>query len=164
MRTIVMSLTHPVTDEELAEIAKELPHLGNESPAGVPEGLHRFFESLRCVYRVCGKHAAGGSPRTGKFTIAIDEAVLDVDLPLTLKFDGAKTEGIQCIPTDAPIGTICFLRIDDDSLLLTRTRSMPWPLFDSRWVVCVEGRTGGYALERVLPFEAVQKVLPKAGL
>jgi NTP pyrophosphatase (non-canonical NTP hydrolase) len=50
-----------------------------------------------------------------------------------------------------PIGTPVTLRLDDGSTVDTTTRSEAWVLSSDRAVVKVEGRTGGYALERVQP-------------
>lgn len=38
---------------------------------------------------------------------------------------------------------------DDGSRWLTRTRSEPWQLGDGTWVILLEGKAGGYALDRV---------------
>jgi hypothetical protein len=46
-------------------------------------------------------------------------------------------------------GTDVTVTRDDGSLWLTRTRTDPWQLGDGTWVVGLEGRAGGYALDRV---------------
>lgn len=38
---------------------------------------------------------------------------------------------------------------DDGTRWLTRTRSGPWQLGDGTWVILLEGKAGGYALDRV---------------
>ena len=47
-------------------------------------------------------------------------------------------------------GTPVNVRLDDGSIWKTKTRSEPWQLGHA-WVVLLEGRTGGYLLERVTP-------------
>jgi hypothetical protein len=51
--------------------------------------------------------------------------------------------------TKLPEGTSVLLTLDDGSKIATRTRSLPWQLGHGAWVVLVEGKTGGWALERV---------------
>ena len=46
-------------------------------------------------------------------------------------------------------GTPVLLTLDDGTALATRTRSKPWQLSHGAWVVLVEGKSGGWALERV---------------
>lgn len=47
------------------------------------------------------------------------------------------------------LGTDVTVTRDDGSLWLTRTRTDPWQLGDGTWVVGLEGRAGGYLLDRV---------------
>jgi hypothetical protein len=46
-------------------------------------------------------------------------------------------------------GTAVTVTRDDGSLWQTRTRSDPWQLGDGTWVVALEGRAGGFRLDRV---------------
>ena len=53
-------------------------------------------------------------------------------------------------------GTPVVLREDNGELTFTRTRSEPWQLGGNNaatgaWVVLVEGKSGGYSLERITP-------------
>jgi len=48
-----------------------------------------------------------------------------------------------------PPGTICDLVQNDGTLLRTKTRSVAWNLGHGQAVVLVEGKTGGWELERV---------------
>lgn len=43
------------------------------------------------------------------------------------------------------------LVLDDRSTLQTKTRGQAWEIADGIAVVCVEGKSGGYRLNRVLP-------------
>ncbi len=54
-------------------------------------------------------------------------------------------------PVDTTItsGTDVTVTRDDGSLWQTRTRTDPWQLGDGTWVVALEGRAGGFALDRV---------------
>lgn len=54
-----------------------------------------------------------------------------------------------------PAGSNVFLRLDNGDEYATVTRSEPWQLAGGQWVVLIAGRTGGWALERVTPFEEV---------
>lgn len=51
-------------------------------------------------------------------------------------------------PNNLPIGTPVVVTRDNGSLVFTQTRGSPWQDRD-RWLVEVDGITGGYALERV---------------
>jgi hypothetical protein len=51
------------------------------------------------------------------------------------------------------VGQEVDLVLDNGAKMRTRTRSEPWQLGHGAWVVMVEGKTGGWALERVLPVE-----------
>ncbi len=54
------------------------------------------------------------------------------------------------IPRNAPSGT-SVQYIDDGGLIhYTVTRSEPWQLGGGQWVVLLEGRSGGYSLNRVM--------------
>jgi len=46
-------------------------------------------------------------------------------------------------------GTDVTVTRDDGSQWLTRTRTDPWQLGDGTWVVALEGRAGGFRLDRV---------------
>ena len=46
-------------------------------------------------------------------------------------------------------GTDVTVTRDDGSEWLTKTRTEPWQLGDGTWVVALEGRAGGFSLERV---------------
>ena len=48
-----------------------------------------------------------------------------------------------------PNGTDVAVTRDDGSIWLTRTRTAPWQLGDGTWVVALEGRAGGFRLDRV---------------
>lgn len=50
-----------------------------------------------------------------------------------------------------PVGSACTVIKDLGGALETRTRSTAWGLGDGSPVVMVEGISGGYALERVIP-------------
>jgi len=52
-------------------------------------------------------------------------------------------------PEDLQAGTDVTVTRDDGSLWHTRTRTEPWQLGDGTWVVALEGRAGGYRLDRV---------------
>ena len=47
------------------------------------------------------------------------------------------------------IGTEVNVLLDDGTIWRTHTRSEPWQLGHGQWVVALEGRAGGYALDRV---------------
>lgn len=51
--------------------------------------------------------------------------------------------------TALPNGTAVTVTRDDGSLWITRTRTDPWQLGDGTWVVALEGRAGGFRLDRV---------------
>jgi hypothetical protein len=51
--------------------------------------------------------------------------------------------------TTIPSGTAVTVTRDDGSPWLTRTRTEPWQLGDGTWVVALEGRAGGFRLDRV---------------
>ncbi len=51
--------------------------------------------------------------------------------------------------TTIPSGTAVTVTRDDGSLWQTRTRTDPWQLRDGTWVVALEGRAGGFQLDRV---------------
>jgi len=53
-----------------------------------------------------------------------------------------------------PPGTPVELTNDFDEIEHTRTRTPAWLLGSGQPVVSVEGRTGGYALERIKPVES----------
>ncbi len=57
--------------------------------------------------------------------------------------------GQGALETTLPTGTDVTVIRDDGSKWLTRTRTDPWQLGDGTWVVALEGKAGGYALERV---------------
>jgi len=59
-----------------------------------------------------------------------------------------------------PPGTKIELTNDDGEVELTKTRSIAWLLGDGTPVVSVDGRSGGYLLERIKPVEAstIEKV------
>ena len=46
-------------------------------------------------------------------------------------------------------GTEVNVLLDDGNIWRTRTRSEPWQLGHGQWVVALEGRAGGYDLDRV---------------
>lgn len=48
-----------------------------------------------------------------------------------------------------PEGTAVYLVESDGSVTKTRTRSPVWPLGDGELVVSVEGKTGGWAIDRM---------------
>ncbi len=50
-----------------------------------------------------------------------------------------------------PIGTKVSLQLDNGQWEATTTRSHPWQLGHGQWVVQVEGRAGGYDLDRIIP-------------
>lgn len=52
-----------------------------------------------------------------------------------------------------PIGSPCELRRDNGMILRTRTRSEAWELGHGQAVVMVEGKAGGWMLERVTMLE-----------
>lgn len=53
--------------------------------------------------------------------------------------------------TALPSGTRVQVTLDDGSSWQTKTRSEPWRLASGHWVVLIEGRVGGYSLDRVTP-------------
>ena len=53
------------------------------------------------------------------------------------------------VSTKIPEGTPVMLTLDDGTKTFTVTRSLPWQLGHGAWVVLVEGKSGGWALERV---------------
>lgn len=53
-----------------------------------------------------------------------------------------------------PVGTPCDLLQNDGTRLRTKTRSIAWELGHGQAVVKVEGKTGGWELERVCILEA----------
>ncbi len=57
-----------------------------------------------------------------------------------------------------PPGTDVLLTNDDGEVEETKTRSIAWLLGSGHSVVSVEGRTGGYLLERIKP---LSKKVPK---
>jgi hypothetical protein len=59
--------------------------------------------------------------------------------------------------SDTPIGTLVVLIDDGGRPHLTRTRSSVWELdATGKWMIMVDGRTGGYLLSRIF-------VLPDLG-
>lgn len=50
---------------------------------------------------------------------------------------------------DHPVGTSVIVKTDVKGEWQTRTRSVPWQLGDGTWVISLEGRVGGWNLERV---------------
>lgn len=48
-----------------------------------------------------------------------------------------------------PVGSPCDLIQNDGTMLRTKTRSVAWNLGHGQAVVLVEGKTGGWELERV---------------
>ena len=50
-------------------------------------------------------------------------------------------------------GTAVKVKLDDGSIWETKTRSEPWQLGSGQWVVLLEGRAGGYSLDRVTAAE-----------
>lgn len=56
-----------------------------------------------------------------------------------------------------PPGTEVFLTNDDGKIEETTTRSIAWLLGSGHPVVSVEGRTGGYLLERIQPKQRKHK-------
>lgn len=50
-----------------------------------------------------------------------------------------------------PSGTPVIVIQDDGSQVTSKTRSVAWTLGHGEAVVSYEGRTGGYALSRVIP-------------
>lgn len=53
--------------------------------------------------------------------------------------------------TTLPSGSTVTVRLDNGNIVITTTRSEPWQLGHGTWVVSLEGRAGGYALDRVTP-------------
>ena len=53
--------------------------------------------------------------------------------------------------THRPIGTSVAVKMDDDSTCLTKTRSEAWLMGGHTAMICVDGISGGYMLERVRP-------------
>lgn len=51
--------------------------------------------------------------------------------------------------TQLQSGTKVKVLLDDGSWWYTTTRSVPWQLGHGQWVVLLEGKAGGYALDRV---------------
>ncbi len=56
-----------------------------------------------------------------------------------------------------PPGTEVLLTNDDGKIEETKTRSIAWLLGSGHPVVSVEGRTGGYSLERIQPKQPILK-------
>ena len=56
-----------------------------------------------------------------------------------------------------PNGTPIVLTLDDGSEYRTKTRSNVWPLGSGQLVVLVEGKTGGWSIDRVRIDEASLK-------
>ena len=54
------------------------------------------------------------------------------------------------------------LILDDRSILQTKTRGLAWEVADGIAVICVEGKAGGYRLNRVLPRDSVSAALSSA--
>lgn len=54
-----------------------------------------------------------------------------------------------------PVGSPCVLILDDGTEMPTRTRSIAWELGHGQAVVKVEGKSGGWELERVRMLEAL---------
>lgn len=52
-----------------------------------------------------------------------------------------------------PVGSPCILILDDRSELPTRTKSMAWRLGHGAVVVAVEGKSGGWDIDRVRMLE-----------
>lgn len=50
-----------------------------------------------------------------------------------------------------PVGTRVSLRLDNGETLITHTRSEAWLLYHGQAVISVEGKSGGWALDRVSP-------------
>lgn len=50
-----------------------------------------------------------------------------------------------------PIGTEVEVKMDDDSIRRTKTRSEAWVMGGHTAMICVDGISGGYMLERVKP-------------
>jgi hypothetical protein len=55
------------------------------------------------------------------------------------------------VNTKLPEGTAVSVLLDNGETWHTKTRSMPWQLGHGQWVVALEGKAGGYALDRVKP-------------
>lgn len=53
--------------------------------------------------------------------------------------------------TSLPVGSAVIVHMDDGSKWHTKTRSLPWQLGHGQWVVMLEGKAGGYSLDRVQP-------------
>lgn len=53
--------------------------------------------------------------------------------------------------TKMPAGTLVQVRLDNGNVIITNTRSEPWKVGHGAWVVAIEGRAGGYSLNRVTP-------------
>jgi hypothetical protein len=53
------------------------------------------------------------------------------------------------IPKDTPNGTPIVLTLDDGKEMLTSTRSNVWALGSGQLVCLVEGKVGGWAIERM---------------
>lgn len=51
------------------------------------------------------------------------------------------------------VGIGVIVKLDDGKLWLTKTRSEAWELGHRQAVVMLEGRSGGYDLDRVRPME-----------
>jgi hypothetical protein len=60
-----------------------------------------------------------------------------------------KVWKLAVLPLDAPSGTEVLVAEDDQTITLTRTRSETWKLGSGDHVVLLEGRTGGYSVERL---------------
>ena len=51
---------------------------------------------------------------------------------------------------NAPEGTPVLVIEDDGTITRCTTRSPPWKMGEGPWLVLLSGRTGGYALDRVV--------------
>ncbi len=51
--------------------------------------------------------------------------------------------------TNLPSGSPVFVLLDNNEIWETKTRTKPYQLCDGAWVVMLEGRVGGFDLERV---------------
>jgi hypothetical protein len=56
-------------------------------------------------------------------------------------------------------GTSVVVKLDDGKLWHTKTRSVAWDLGGGQPVVMLEGKSGGYDLDRVTPLELQDTVL-----
>lgn len=48
-----------------------------------------------------------------------------------------------------PVGQSVFVKEDDGSITVTQTRSIAWDLGHGQPVIQIEGKRGGYSLERI---------------